>query len=117
MNDLPVPLHVVPTLTEVVEPGFFPSAMTASSPVPLQAEVDIEVPVSAGFSAGYEELLAQRVLQRVDQLLAPRLQNVMSQLILEHTQALVPRLRQEVELVVRESVAQALEQEVLSSSS
>lgn len=111
MNGLPFPLHVVPTLTEVVEPGGFASAMAASSPVLQQAAADIEISEPAGLSSAQEELLTQRVLQRVDRLLTQHLQDMLSQLIVEHAQALVPRLRQEVELVVRESVAQVIEQE------
>jgi hypothetical protein len=41
------------------------------------------------------------------------LREVVGQLILEHTQTLAPRLREEIEMVVRESVNQAFEQEAL----
>lgn len=116
MSDLPVPLHVVPTLTEVVEPGYFAPATAASSPASVQAQMYTDTATPRTFSAEQEEeLMAQRVLQRVDRLLEQRLQEAIGQLITAHAQALVPRLRQEVELVVRESVAQAFGQESVSS--
>lgn len=55
--------------------------------------------------------MAQRVLQRIELVLAQRLREVVDQVVQEHTQALAPRLRQEIELAVRESVVQAFEQE------
>jgi hypothetical protein len=67
-------------------------------------------------SGAQEELMVQRVLQRIDLVLEQRLREVVEQLILEHTQALAPRLRQEIELVVRESVVQAFEQEAPPAS-
>lgn len=117
MSDLPVPLHVVPTLTEVVEPGYLAPAMAPLPPTPLHAATRADTPRPEALSAAQEEeLVVQRVLQRVDRLLEQRLQEAMGQLIMAHTQALMPRLRQEVELVVRESVVQAFEQEIVSSS-
>jgi hypothetical protein len=55
--------------------------------------------------------MVQRVLQRVDLILERRLRESVGQLILEHTQSLAPRLREEIERVVRQSVRQAFEQE------
>jgi hypothetical protein len=62
-------------------------------------------------SADVQEQIVQRVLQRVDLVLERRLREVVGQLILEHTQSLTPRLREEMEAVVRQSVSQALESE------
>jgi tRNA A37 N6-isopentenylltransferase MiaA len=62
-------------------------------------------------SVATQELIMQRVLQRIDLVLESRLHDAIKQLIQEHTQAMMPRLREEIELVVRESVAQAFEQE------
>ena len=56
--------------------------------------------------------MIQRVLQRVDVILERRLREVVGQLILAHTQTLAPRLREEVEDVVRQSVMQAFAQEL-----
>jgi len=62
-------------------------------------------------SAEQEEQMVQRVLQRIDLALERRLREAVGQLILEHTQTLAPRLREEIEVVVRQAVTQAFEQE------
>jgi hypothetical protein len=62
-------------------------------------------------SADSQEQMVQRVLQRVDLMLDRRLREVVGQLILEHTQSLAPRLREEIEDVVRQSVSQAFANE------
>jgi hypothetical protein len=59
--------------------------------------------------------MVQRVLQRVDLVLERRLREVVGQLILEHTQTLTPRLREEIEAVVRQSVNQAFESEAVAA--
>jgi hypothetical protein len=66
-------------------------------------------------SAELEDQMVKRVLQRVDLMLDRRLREAVGQLILEHTQTLVPRLREEIEGVVRQSVSQAFEQEVVQT--
>ena len=96
------PPRYVPTLTEVVQPA----------PVPEPALIDAAV--SAAISADAQELMVRRVLQRTDLMIERRLHEAIEQLILEHTQAMMPRLREEIELVVRESVTQAFEQEASS---
>jgi hypothetical protein len=58
--------------------------------------------------------MVQRVLQRVDLVLERRLREVVGQLILEHTQTLTPRLREEIEVVVRQSVSQAFDSEAVA---
>jgi len=93
------PPRYVPTLTEVVHP------------VPLSEPSLNNITAPAATSVATQELIVQRVLQRIDLVLERRLHDVIKQLIQEHTQAMMPRLREEIELVVRESVAQAFEQE------
>lgn len=85
------PPRYVPTLTEVVHPAPMPAPAVASSEA--------------------QELMVQRVLQRIDLMLERRLHEAIEQLILEHTQAMMPCLRDEIELVVREAVTDAFEQE------
>ncbi len=63
------------------------------------------------------EVMMQRIMQRVDLVLERRLRETVGQLILEHTQTLAPRLREEIELVVRESVSQAFAQEASQAQS
>lgn len=104
MSRSSVPPRFVPTLTEVVRP--MPSSAPASG----------KAATPAALSAELEEQMVQRVLQRVDLMLERRLREAVGQLILEHTQTLVPRLREEIELAVRQSVSQAFEQEVVAQT-
>lgn len=103
MSISPVPPRFVPTLTEVIQ----------SAPPSIWALDEAAVPQA--LSAEAQDQMVQRVLQRVDLVLERRLREAMEQLILEHTQTLAPRLRNEIELVVRQSVSQAFEQEVTQS--
>jgi hypothetical protein len=89
------PPRFVPTLTEVVQ--------HQTGPAPLS-------PTSA--SALSQEQLAQRVLQRVDLALERRLRETIATVILEQTAALTPVLRERIEVLVREVVAQAVAEEI-----
>jgi hypothetical protein len=85
------PPRFVPTLTEVVQSG----------PVPLSP-----VPAIS------QDQLAQRVLQRVDLALERRLRETIATVILEQTAALTPVLRERIETLVRDLVAQAVAEEI-----
>lgn len=85
------PPRFVPTLTEVVHSG----------PAPL-----------TGTPAVSQEQLAQRVLQRVDLVLDRRVREAIASVILEQTNLLAPLLRERLEAVVREVVAQAVAEEM-----
>ena len=89
------PPRYVPTLTEVVH----------TAPVPPAAEAPGLPPLS-------QEQLAQRVLQRVDLMLDRRLREALATVILEQTRALAPLLRERLETVVREIVADAVAEEM-----
>ena len=90
------PPSFVPTLTEVVRsPG-------AGGPTPV-----------AGTLA--EEQLVHRIMQRVELSLERRLREAIATTVLQQTQMLAPLLREEIELVVRESVEQALADELTAS--
>jgi aspartate oxidase len=58
------------------------------------------------------EQLAQRVLQRVDLVLDRRVREEIATVILEQTSAIVPLLRERLETVVREVVADAVAEEM-----
>ncbi len=90
------PPKFVPTLTEVVQTG----------PAQLAA------PAAGTLPALTQEQLAQRVLQRVELTLDRRLREAIAAVIVEHTSALTPLLRERVESVVREVVAEALADEL-----
>lgn len=87
------PPRFVPTLTEVVH-----SQGAGASPE-----------VSSGFS---QEQLVHRIMQRVELTLERRLREAIATTVLQQTQMLGPLLREEIELVVRESVEQALAEEL-----
>jgi hypothetical protein len=90
------PPRFVPTLTEVV-----------ASPAGTQGPSG-----PAGLS---EEQLVHRIMQRVDLTLERKLREAIATTILEQTKLLGPLLREEIELVVRDSVAQALADELTAS--
>jgi hypothetical protein len=85
------PPRFVPTLTEVVHTG----------PTPLAPAPSIS-----------QDQLAQRVLQRVDLALDRRVREAIATVVLEQTNALAPLLRERLEVVVREVVAQAVADEM-----
>lgn len=99
------PPRFVPTLTEVVRPG--------ARPVPAAPTHAVQ----AAPSLHFEEQMVHRVMQRVDLVLERRLREAAGQLILTHTQALVSHLREEIAIVVRESVSQAVAQELSHQTS
>ena len=87
------PPRFVPTLTEVVRPngsGTDPSASASLS----------------------EDQLVHRIMQRVELTLERRLREAIASTVLQQTQMLGPLLREEIELVVRQSVEQALAEEL-----
>ncbi len=88
------PPRYVPTLTEVVQPAAMPEDGAAVSLEQLQEQV------------------IHRVMQRVDLSLERRLREAIASLVLEHTRNLGPLLREEIELVVRQSVTEAVAQEL-----
>ncbi|MHB1124750.1 MAG: hypothetical protein ACYC0T_18820 [Ramlibacter sp.] len=89
------PPRYVPTLTEVVQP-----------PAPSASE-----PAGATQAAALaQEEVVRRVLQRVDAMLERRLRERVAAVVMEQTQALAPLLRDEIEALVRQAVAEAFEQ-------
>ena len=85
------PPRYVPTLTEVV-----------AQATPAEPVADSEA----------QQELIQRIMQRVDMSLERRMREAIAAAVLEQTQALAPLLRDEIELAVRETVAQAFAEEV-----
>ncbi|TFZ08273.1 hypothetical protein [Ramlibacter humi] len=84
------PPRFVPTLTEVVQGA---AATPASAPVA-------------------EEQLVHRIMQRVDLTLDRRLREAIAAVVVEHSRALAPALRQEIEAVVAAAVSEALAEEL-----
>lgn len=103
MSRLPGPPAYVPTLTDIVPPASSREAADESALAEIAATADLQA------------LMVQRVLRHVDGVLETRLREATGQLIREHVQALLPRLLDEIERVVRESVSQAFEREIPAS--
>jgi hypothetical protein len=81
------PPRFVPTLTEVVKSSAEPRA--------------------AGVAGLTQEQLIQRVMQRIDIALERKLREAIAATVIEQTRSIAPILREEIEAVVRETVAQA----------
>ncbi|MBC7435062.1 MAG: hypothetical protein H7332_03210 [Bdellovibrionales bacterium] len=88
------PPRFVPTLTEVVQNRELAPAPPAVQPAVLQ------------------EQIIHRVMQRVDLSLERRLRESVATLVLEQTRSLGPMLREEIESVVRQSVSEAVAEEL-----
>ncbi|RYG14960.1 MAG: hypothetical protein EON92_00245 [Burkholderiales bacterium] len=88
------PPRFVPTLTEVVHTG------------------QAQTPGAVDVSAAMQEQIIHRVMQRVDLSLERRLRESVATLVLEQTRALGPLLREEIEAVVRQSVSEAVSEEL-----
>ena len=120
------PPRFVPTPTDVVHvPGDGRPPMAAqAAPVQPQAQAPAPqapsqtpspqdgVAASGGLPRDFEEYVVHRVMQRVDVALDQRLREAIAQVVQEQTRFLVPRLRDEVESVVRHAVYEAVAQEL-----
>lgn len=83
--------------------------------VPLAAgasEPGSGVPTAPSLPDDFDEYMVHRVMQRVDLALEQRLAHAVAQVVHEQTRSLLPRLREEVESVVRQSVYEAVAQEL-----
>ncbi|MET0311844.1 MAG: hypothetical protein ABW051_07315 [Burkholderiaceae bacterium] len=98
------PPKFVPTLTEVVQ-GRPAMAQGAQEEGPLSHD-----------PALMEDQIVHRVMQRLDMTLERKLREAVATLVLEQTQSLAPLLREEIELAVRQSVSEAVAQELLAAS-
>lgn len=61
---------------------------------------------------GFEEFMVHRVMQRVDVMLEKRLRDAIATVVQEQTRSVLPRLREEIESVVRHSVYEAVAEEL-----
>ena len=108
MNTPRTPPRFVPTLTEVVQ-----SPMEIPVLV-LEDAIDAAAPLTRQDSVELEEAMVHRVMQRVDVSLEHHLREAIALVVQEQTRSLVPRLREEVETVVRQSVYEAVADELAS---
>ncbi|MBU6502082.1 MAG: hypothetical protein KGQ35_04375 [Burkholderiales bacterium] len=100
-----IPPRYVPTLTEIVLPAQEPATEWMDM-APLE-----ETPEPESFSSMQEQVI-HRVMQRVDALVEQRLHEAIATVVQQHTQALEPQLREEIELVIRQSVSEAVAEEL-----
>lgn len=89
----------LPTLTEVVAPVSEATASPAPEDPPPAPALDTDAVV-------------ERVMQRLAPVLHAKLSEIVANLVEQEIRALQPRLLQEVELMARESMAQALADEL-----
>lgn len=118
-----VPPRFVPTLTEVVpesdetpvELAFLPqpsksAALEHGASRPEALPVAPQQPMRQDM----EEYMVHRVMQRVDVALDQRLREAIATVVQEQTRSVLPRLREEIESVVRHAVYEAVADELAS---
>jgi hypothetical protein len=117
-STLRTPPRFVPTLTtvlEVAEEPAIPEPQAAPTPQPDPASA-MALPPAAQLSqaeiVSLEEQLLHRVLQRVDLSLEERLSDTVSAAVQHQLDAMVPRLRNEIEAVLRALVIEAMAAEL-----
>jgi hypothetical protein len=92
------PPRLVPTLTDIVDIPDEGSAAVSIAPVsPVARQPD-----------GLQEQLIQGVMLRVDAILSKRLHDAVAELVHTHIGLMAPVLHQQIEVVVREAVVEAL---------
>lgn len=94
----PTPVHV-------------PKSPAAAAPK-APAALPVQRAAQAVLSKDFEELLVHRVMQRVDVSLDIRLRGAIAAVVEEQTRSIVPRLREEIEAVVRHAVYEAVADEL-----
>lgn len=126
-SNLRTPPRFVPTLTAVVElpvpevpealeaPAADEPAMSQAAFQSVEEEQAALAPALAltdDEAFRFEEGLVHRVLQRVDLSLEARLTDAVSAAVQQQLDAMLPRLREEIETVLRALVVEALAQEL-----
>ncbi|MDP3227482.1 MAG: hypothetical protein Q8N13_05845 [Acidovorax sp.] len=103
-------------LTPRPAPSFDPHseptlAKTAASSIPIVTQA-----VARPMPDGMEEYMVHRVMQRVDVVLDQRLREAIATVVQEQTRSVLPRLREEIESVVRHAVYEAVADELASGA-
>ena len=127
-----VPVAQAATSTKVLTPAISPSAPSiqariAVPVVPVRSAsnelADVasaqHVPAPAArrpLPPGMEEYMVHRVMQRVDVVLDQRLREAIALVVQEQTRSVLPRLREEIESVVRHAVYEAVADELASGN-
>lgn len=118
-STLRTPPRFVPTLTTVLDLPAEPAAEAAKPAAPTPpvdpAQAVALTPAAQRSEADIvrlEEQLLHRVLQRVDLSLEERLSDTVSAAVQQQLDAMVPRLREEIEAVLRALVIEAMAAEL-----
>jgi len=117
------PPRFVPTLTDVVhlpEAAQLVAAKAGETSPAQESAIASERPdaepvvstATGDLPAGIEEYVVHRLMQRVDLVLDQRLREAIALVVQEQTRSMVPRLREEVESVVRHAVYEAVAEEL-----
>ena len=114
ISDVVTDAEIVSTVADPVAEAAEPVHAVEPEPEPESEPVAAAQPAS--LPDGYEEYVVHRVMQRVDVILEQRLREAIALVIQEQTRSIVPRLREEVESVVRQSVYEAVADELASTS-
>lgn len=104
-----------PSLTAASAMAFSAAAAAAASSA--GAAVPPSDAARAVLNTDFEELLVHRVMQRVDVSLDMRLAGAIATVVQEQTRSVVPRLREEIEAVVRQAVYEAVADELAAGVS
>jgi hypothetical protein len=117
-STLRTPPRFVPTLTTVLEVPAEPASPEPQAAAALQPDpasvmaLPPAVQLSQAEIVSLEEQLLHRVLQRVDLSLEERLSDTVSAAVQHQLDAMVPRLRHEIEAVLRALVIEAMAAEL-----
>lgn len=91
-------------------------AMASPAPMAVAKEARADVrPPARSLPEGTEEYMVHRVMQRVDVVLDQRLREAIATVVQEQTRSVLPRLREEIESVVRHAVYEAVADELASA--
>lgn len=114
-DSLPEPEYVFAPQPELeagpvpeLEPEPEPEPLSAAAPAPAPARVAPAAQRDDQAWLHAEELLVQRLLERVDQVLDQRLRETIAQVVEAQTRSLTLRLQEELESVVRQTVQEAV---------
>ncbi len=118
----PVPVPAVPPAAVVPALAPWPAMPpvgepAAAAPVPAAPSSSPSQSAPAPDFSGIEEVVIHRIIQRVDVVLDQRLREAIATVVQEQTRSMVPRLREEVESVVRHAVYEAVADELASPGS
>lgn len=93
-----------------------PSAAPSAMPAPVAPARPVPTAAPRRLPDGMEEYMVHRVMQRVDVVLDQRLREAIAAVVQEQTRSVLPRLREEIESVVRNAVYEAVADELASGA-